>query len=301
MNTGEASKNTTLLAPGFISLIWLILVFIFSAAAAYGAASETWRNMFYDVRAYESAMRASGVHNFNIIQDAKDMQADEIAYDRDAYAFIDDYLNRKGSRDAYIIERDFSAFHDTRVRELEQKWRRSPFLVECATKMAVSVRDSYIAQMKTVVATDPRNTMPVLKADDASTSIFYSSTEEKEVISLLERATVFVVAVDTTKNTANTGSGFFVAPGVILTNRHVIDDKNRNILIFSKVLRRPAQASVIGISDRKERDSRCFAWTGSFPDFPLISRSTPKQSPPIKSPPGDTHFPPSRMTRNFKP
>lgn len=68
----------------------------------------------------------------------------------------------------------------------------------------------------------------------------------------VENGCVFLVSTDG-KGHIYTGSGFFVAPGYVLTNRHVVDHASGKVLVTSKALAEPvmgrvaAQASQDGV------------------------------------------------------
>lgn len=261
MKTGWFQKNisnryrTNLLGLCFALIISLAMVFMFSVNVAYGARKIIpWMSMFEDVRAYEEAMRSSGILKYDVVQDATDMLADAKAYERDARAFIDESIKNRGSKNDYVMERDLNEFHERRLRELQRKWSRSNYLVESATKMAESVRDNNLLLMKSLMAEDPYRADGAASRNNASATTVYVASEEYDVNSLVERATVFVVVVDVMEEKVGTGTGFFVAPGIILTNRHVVSDKSAKVAVSSKALGRMAPAQIVAISDRKERD-----------------------------------------------
>ena len=69
----------------------------------------------------------------------------------------------------------------------------------------------------------------------------------------VEDACVFLVSVD--KNgRGSTGSGFFVAPGRVATNRHVVEHANGGLLVTSKALGRPVAGRVIATSGQAQGD-----------------------------------------------
>ncbi|MBD5641841.1 MAG: trypsin-like peptidase domain-containing protein [Desulfovibrio sp.] len=63
----------------------------------------------------------------------------------------------------------------------------------------------------------------------------------------IERACVFIVSTDG-KSGLSTGSGFFVAPGYVVTNRHVIEKGLAKVLVTSKSLGKAAIARVVATS-----------------------------------------------------
>jgi len=234
-------------------MISLVMVFIFSVNIAYSAKKMiSWMNMFEDMSAYEEAMRSAGIHNYDIVKDATEMMSDANVYERDARTLVNESINKK--RSGYLIERDINDLHRRRLGELQEKWKRSSYLVECATKMAESVRDSNLERMKPLAAADPHRDGVLVDRSGASTATQYVAPEEHEVINLVGRATVFVIVMSANEDQAGSGTGFFVAPGFILTNRHVIKERNAKVVVLSKFLGRPVPAQIVAISERKERD-----------------------------------------------
>ncbi len=74
----------------------------------------------------------------------------------------------------------------------------------------------------------------------------------RTVADLLERSTVFVLAVG--KDNAGVGTGFFVAPGVIATNRHVVALPGAKVLVTNKALGTIVPARVLAVSREENRD-----------------------------------------------
>ena len=73
-----------------------------------------------------------------------------------------------------------------------------------------------------------------------------------DTVALLERACVFIVCAD--DSNLSTGTGFFVAPGFIVTNAHVVAQKFQNILVTSKALGQPLLCEVIARDSTGGRD-----------------------------------------------
>lgn len=69
---------------------------------------------------------------------------------------------------------------------------------------------------------------------------------------LMEQSTVFIIALD--GDSAQTGTGFFVAPGIIATNRHVVGSPKAKILVTNKVLGSISPAQIMAISPVESRD-----------------------------------------------
>lgn len=69
----------------------------------------------------------------------------------------------------------------------------------------------------------------------------------------VEDACVFLVGVDG-KGRGSTGSGFFVAPGRVATNRHVVENAGGGLLVTSKALGRPVAGRVLATSGKTQGD-----------------------------------------------
>lgn len=69
----------------------------------------------------------------------------------------------------------------------------------------------------------------------------------------VEKATVLVLNV--LKNgDAALGTGFFVAPGIVVTNRHVVEDKSQRLLVVNEFLQGLVPARIIAVSGNADRD-----------------------------------------------
>ncbi|MBO4300039.1 MAG: trypsin-like peptidase domain-containing protein [Desulfovibrio sp.] len=80
-----------------------------------------------------------------------------------------------------------------------------------------------------------------------------------------ENACVFVVSADAKQN-LSTGTGFFVAPGMVVTNNHVVANAVGRILVTSKALKRPVIGEVVARA------------TGNGRDYALIHLQMPVES-----------------------
>lgn len=69
----------------------------------------------------------------------------------------------------------------------------------------------------------------------------------------VEDACVFIVSL-ASNGDIETGSGFFVAPGVIATNRHVVENGDKAILVTSQKLKRPVKGTLIKTGADEEHD-----------------------------------------------
>ena len=94
------------------------------------------------------------------------------------------------------------------------------------------------------------------KADTSQAEPKKRSNEEstRDISDLIERATVFVIAIGSKEADVSLGTGFFVAPGVILTNRHVVGDSNAKVIVLNKALGQPVPAQIVAVSAKANRD-----------------------------------------------
>lgn len=82
---------------------------------------------------------------------------------------------------------------------------------------------------------------PVSEKGAAPTPAAVAGSDADEI----EAACVFIVSP--AGNAVTTGSGFFVAPGYVATNRHVVG-KSGNVLVTSKALGSPAKGKVVALA-----------------------------------------------------
>lgn len=73
-------------------------------------------------------------------------------------------------------------------------------------------------------------------------------SDYKNSVNAMENNTVFIL----TKN--DVGTGFFVAPGIIVTNKHVVQRKNARVIVFGKGLKTPQLAIVTALSSGEGKD-----------------------------------------------
>lgn len=74
----------------------------------------------------------------------------------------------------------------------------------------------------------------------------------------LERASALIIA----PQLGSTGSGFFIAPDMLVTSRHVVQAKGRtarDVVVTSKALRRPYKGEVVATSDESAIGGRDYA------------------------------------------
>ena len=86
------------------------------------------------------------------------------------------------------------------------------------------------------------------------TSVARAAPLSRNIPDMIERATVFVVSINANKDSVRSGTGFFVAPGIILTNRHVVGEDSAKTIVLNNALGRPVSARVIAIGGTTARD-----------------------------------------------
>lgn len=96
-------------------------------------------------------------------------------------------------------------------------------------------------------APQPQQERQVLRENAAA-----SPSAPESVADLLARATVFVLSQH--KGQTGAGSGFFVAPGVIATNSHVVQGPEAKVLVGNKALGGMREARVVAFSNEGKRD-----------------------------------------------
>lgn len=88
--------------------------------------------------------------------------------------------------------------------------------------------------------------------NSSAAPIASSAPPPATVAELMDQATVFILSAH--DDVVGMGSGFFVAPGVIATNRHVAQGPQADILVGNKILGGMQPAGIIAFSDDENRD-----------------------------------------------
>ena len=110
-----------------------------------------------------------------------------------------------------------------------------------------------------------------------------SATASKNAsVDRVENATVFILGeVD---GGLSTGTGFFVAPDMVMTNAHVVGKARKRILIINRKLGAPVQATVVGIKGGKGAGAADYALLRVPKQRaiqPLALRDTPRRTEKI--------------------
>lgn len=139
-----------------------------------------------------------------------------------------------------------STMLEQRVESLENKKAELEKLLAlppCEAKMKVKgPEDKGRNTAKQEAGASQTGTAPAKMADSGQTDA-----------DQIEEACVFLVSLGNGKS-VSTGSGFFVAPGYIVTNRHVVGSNPGKVLVTSKALGRPVAGRVLAISPEKQGD-----------------------------------------------
>jgi S1-C subfamily serine protease len=88
------------------------------------------------------------------------------------------------------------------------------------------------------------------------------------IVDLLTGATVFIVSSH--NDTVGLGSGFFVAPGIVATNRHVVGSPQARVVVGNKVLGGMRRADVVAFSADEDRDFALLKVDGRAPATPVL-------------------------------
>jgi S1-C subfamily serine protease len=107
-------------------------------------------------------------------------------------------------------------------------------------------------------------TPPPLAGSDSADGQKLTPLSSKEMVDKLERATALVL-LPNSKGLA-TGTGFFISPQYLITNRHVVESSSDGrVLLASRTLKRIRTGTVIAVTDNSKPGS---------PDFALVRLET---------------------------
>lgn len=127
----------------------------------------------------------------------------------------------------------------------------------CAISKALNLPPS--EEGGTVLGTEPGETSKA-EPDPSSDSKAVAALNAKQI----ESATVLVIGVNN-QGDISIGTGFFIAPGLIATNRHVIENSTTNY-VTNKVLGGLIPVSVKAVSTSEQRDYAILESKGEIPD-----------------------------------
>jgi serine protease Do len=100
----------------------------------------------------------------------------------------------------------------------------------------------------------PAPAAPLVAAAAPATSTLPGETlSNRELVALLNEATAMVLS------DGGSATGFFIAPDLLVTNRHAVDGSSRDIYVTSKSLGRVHRGVVLAISDDRGNGAADFA------------------------------------------
>ena len=105
------------------------------------------------------------------------------------------------------------------------------------------------------------------------------TASKDESVDRVENATVFIIVED--GEGLGTGTGFFVAPDMVMTNAHVVGNAPARILIINGKLGAPVSATVVGIERGQSTGGRDYALLrvpAQHSIQPLALRDTPRRT-----------------------
>jgi len=126
------------------------------------------------------------------------------------------------------------------------------FCSACVRDNSWQIEKSY-AKFESMLAHAPNNKNQTKIAQDANLQQDISislaqKTRQKNSIKAMEDNSVLILT------DKDIGSGFFVAPNIIVTNKHVVQYTNTKVIVFGKGLKTPRLAIVIALSNRAGKD-----------------------------------------------
>ena len=100
----------------------------------------------------------------------------------------------------------------------------------------------------------PTDSAPALPTGGNATML-----SESQLAKRLEQATAMVLVPSPDGNSLGTGTGFFIAPNLLVTNRHVVEKASQQVMLVSSALKSPRRASVLRITTSSSVGSPDFA------------------------------------------
>lgn len=151
------------------------------------------------------------------------------------------------------------------------------------TERAVCVRGGTIFQTGadglslTPLEAALRPPAPPLDRLPAATEAMPPGGAPTSLVSLMDRATAFVVVPSADGEGLGTGTGFFIAPDLVVTNRHVIEKNNGEVFVINVTVGEPIRATVVASTPNSDIGS---------PDFALLKLPTARAAAFLTVAPG---------------
>jgi len=152
--------------------------------------------------------------------------------------------NTKITQDSVIIDK----YLEERLLLLQQILKLTP----CSIPPIESLRNANNEELKLVLTQlEKPNIKPENKTGQKPKPIaeqVIQKSQSKNSIANIENNTVLIFTQE------SVGTGFIVAQGIIITNKHVVKEKNAEVIVFGKGLKEPQIAVVTAVSVGKDRD-----------------------------------------------
>lgn len=180
------------------------------------------------------------------------------------------------------LQREYTRSLEAELRRLEESLLLDPcqladFSKTSPEQMPLSPRGATPSANGTQLAPSSNGTSPQGAKPEPMQANPPSTVGE-----LMEQSTVFILSVG--NGSAGSGTGFFVAPGVVATNRHVAVSKDNTIIVGNKQLGRMLSASVIALSDESSGDYALLRVPDAVGKTPVLAISdTAKRTERISS------------------
>ncbi|MEJ8849958.1 serine protease [Variovorax rhizosphaerae] len=142
--------------------------------------------------------------------------------------------------------------------------KRRALAVDLAAAKAATAADCPPGQTRQPLAGDamppPASPVPAVPARPAlPTSGEVKPLGDAALAERLEQATAMVLVPSPDGKGLGTGTGFFIAPNLLVTNRHVVEKASQQVLLVSNALRSIRHASVLRITTSSSVGSPDFA------------------------------------------
>ncbi|OUL98851.1 hypothetical protein A8M77_29605 [Variovorax sp. JS1663] len=137
--------------------------------------------------------------------------------------------------------------------------RRRKLTIELAAAKAATATDCPPGEVRRPVGGATPPALPAASAPALPTSGTAPVLSESQLAERLEQATAMVLVPSPDGSSLGTGTGFFIAPDLLVTNRHVVDKAGRRVLLVSTALRSVRRASVLRITTSSSVGSPDFA------------------------------------------
>lgn len=180
------------------------------------------------------------------------------------------------------LQREYTRSLEAELRRLEEALLRDP--CELVDFSRTSPEQMPLPPGAAVPSTNGTRAVPPVNGTSPQSGKLepIQANPPSTVGELMEQATVFVLSVG--EEAAGSGTGFFVAPGVVATNRHVVMSRDNKVIVGNKQLGRMYLADVIALSDESSGDYALLRVPEAVGKTPVLSiNDTAKRTERISS------------------